>query len=158
MKKRSKKQTVCILVSWFVVAMILAAVIYLSNQPSEESAALSRFFEIRISRFLSIKVSDFTVRKIAHATEYFIMACAVFNALYVTFEKKKTAAAFLICFLYAVSDEIHQYFVPGRACRLFDVGVDSAGAALGILMCMLIIFLKNRKKIDSENHYDKDII
>ena len=30
--------------------------------------------------------------------------------------------------LYAVTDEIHQYFVPGRACRLLDVTVDTCGA------------------------------
>ncbi|MCR4615520.1 MAG: VanZ family protein [Clostridiales bacterium] len=147
MREKSKKQIVCLCVSWFVVALILAAVFYLSSQPADESAALSRFFEIRISRFFSIKLSDFTVRKLAHATEYFILACAVFNALYVTFEKKKPAVTFLICFLYAVSDEFHQYFVPGRACRLFDVGVDSAGAVLGLLVCIAVLIIKTRKRV-----------
>ena len=35
----------------------------------------------------------------------------------------------LICFLYAVSDEIHQSFVPGRACRLLDILIDTSGSA-----------------------------
>lgn len=38
----------------------------------------------------------------------------------------------LIGFLYAVSDEIHQYFVPGRAMQARDVLIDTAGVLLGI--------------------------
>jgi len=32
---------------------------------------------------------------------------------------------------YGVSDELHQLFVPGRACSLFDYAVDSAGGIAG---------------------------
>lgn len=42
----------------------------------------------------------------------------------------------IICFLYALSDEIHQYFVPGRACRVFDVIVDTAGS---VFFCLLYL-------------------
>lgn len=40
----------------------------------------------------------------------------------------------VFCALYACSDELHQYFVPGRSCRFFDVCVDSAGAFCGALV------------------------
>lgn len=43
------------------------------------------------------------------------------------------------CILYAVTDEIHQYFVPGRSCRLFDVGVDSLGILFGALLFLLTV-------------------
>jgi len=39
-----------------------------------------------------------------------------------------------LCFAYAVSDEFHQYFVPGRGPRWGDVMLDSFGAALGIII------------------------
>ena len=39
---------------------------------------------------------------------------------------------------YAITDEIHQYFVPGRFCDWKDVCIDSAGVALGCLICSLI--------------------
>jgi len=146
MGTKTKKQKVIICLSWLIVGLIAAAVFYLSNQRADESAALSQLFEIRIGRLLHIQISDFIVRKFAHATEFFVLACAVFAALYATLEKKKPAITLLVCFLYSVSDEIHQYFIPGRACRLFDVGVDSAGAALGILICMIFLFIKNHKK------------
>lgn len=45
----------------------------------------------------------------------------------------------VFCVLYAVSDELHQYFVPGRACRWFDVGVDTAGILLGTFLFWLTV-------------------
>ena len=43
--------------------------------------------------------------------------------------------------LVSLSDEVHQIFVPGRACRIFDVFVDSCGASFGILIFLLITLL-----------------
>ena len=45
----------------------------------------------------------------------------------------------------AITDEIIQYFVPGRACRISDVGIDTLGCALGILLITLIQTIKNQK-------------
>jgi VanZ family protein len=38
--------------------------------------------------------------------------------------------------LYGVSDEIHQYFVPGRSADILDAAADFIGAALGVLCYM----------------------
>ena len=38
-----------------------------------------------------------------------------------------------IAFLYALSDEAHQHWVPGRTFTLFDIALDSAGIALALL-------------------------
>ena len=46
----------------------------------------------------------------------------------------KYLKAEVFCALYACSDELHQYFVPGRSCRFFDVCVDSTGAFFGALL------------------------
>ena len=54
----------------------------------------------------------------------------------------RLACAWLVAALYAVSDEIHQYFVPERACALMDMGIDSAGAAAGVLIVALILTRK----------------
>jgi len=40
--------------------------------------------------------------------------------------------AFLLSFLYGVTDEVHQLFVPERAFQVFDIFIDGLGAALGI--------------------------
>ncbi|MCP4425990.1 MAG: VanZ family protein, partial [Chloroflexi bacterium] len=43
--------------------------------------------------------------------------------------------AFIITVLYAVSDEFHQTFVPGRGGRLPDVLIDALGGLTALLVC-----------------------
>jgi hypothetical protein len=43
-------------------------------------------------------------------------------------------AAFLIAALFGLSDEVHQFFVPGRLCSLFDAFLDAAGAAFALVL------------------------
>ena len=57
--------------------------------------------------------------------------------------------ALLICVLYAVSDEVHQIFVPGRGAEVKDVLIDSAGASVGVLMYLVISRLR-KKEIPTE--------
>lgn len=59
--------------------------------------------------------------------------------------KKIFLITILICFLYAVSDEIHQYFVPGRACRIFDVTIDTLGSSFFILVYFLYSKIKQNQ-------------
>lgn len=54
----------------------------------------------------------------------------------------------LICFLYAAGDEIHQYFVPGRACRMLDILIDTSGSVFFCFIYSFVMsFLTRRKKI-----------
>lgn len=91
------------------------------------------------------------VRKAAHFTEFLILGtCLCINmrdlrTRRIRAEETSAAsvrgyclAAWLIGTAYAVTDEFHQLFVPGRACSLMDICIDSAGVATGILMyCIL---------------------
>ncbi len=52
----------------------------------------------------------------------------------------------IFCVLYACSDELHQYFVPGRSCKFFDVCVDSSGAFFGALLFWGIFYLGEQKR------------
>ena len=52
-------------------------------------------------------------------------------------EKNRIIISLGIGILYAISDEIHQYFVPGRSCTIKDVYIDSLGIATGI--CFILI-------------------
>ena len=47
---------------------------------------------------------------------------------------------FVIVFstLYAISDELHQLFVPFRTCTLFDVVIDFAGIVFGLILFAII--------------------
>jgi VanZ family protein len=71
---------------------------------------------------------DTVLRKCAHVTEYAILALLLYRAL------GRELPAFLIGFAYAVTDEVHQEFVRGRHASPFDVSMDAAGLALGLLL------------------------
>ena len=73
-------------------------------------------------------VWDTVLRKCAHATEYAILALLLYRAL------GRELPAFLIGFGYAITDEVHQAFVRGRHASPFDVSMDAAGLALGLLL------------------------
>jgi VanZ family protein len=60
--------------------------------------------------------------------------------------KQFIAIGLLLCLAYAVSDEFHQHFVPGRSCSISDFFIDSAGIYLACLIyCARIHFKKYRK-------------
>jgi VanZ family protein len=73
-------------------------------------------------------VWDTVLRKCAHATEYAVLAVLLFRAL------GRELPSFLLGLAYAVSDELHQEFVPGRHASPFDISMDAAGLALGLLL------------------------
>jgi len=77
---------------------------------------------------------------LAHTGEYLVLALLLFPAVRGTWPamgpRRAAAVTWLACALYAVSDEYHQSFVPGRDSSLFDVGFDCLGAALGTALSM----------------------
>jgi VanZ family protein len=78
---------------------------------------------------------DFTIKKSAHVFEYFILGILVYRSLIATTnltKKQAISAAVTWCLVYAVSDEFHQYFTPGRTPKLRDVVIDTVGGSAGV--------------------------
>lgn len=88
------------------------------------------------------------VRKMAHITEYFILAVSVSLPLYVYGVRGMPLvfAAGIFCVAFAGLDEYHQSFVAGRSPSKMDVLIDSIGVALGIAVTRVIGFI-GRKTI-----------
>lgn len=88
------------------------------------------------------------IRKLAHFSEYALFGWTVIYALTGILRKKWVACIFseAFVFIYAMSDELHQYFVPGRYMSPVDVGIDSIGALVGIWMFALFHKDKKRRK------------
>ena len=57
-------------------------------------------------------------------------------------DKRIFVIAFLMSVLYGITDEIHQFFVPGRAMSVGDILVDSAGIFLASALYFLIIIAR----------------
>ena len=92
------------------------------------------------------------VRKTAHFSEYFVLGVFSFLTA-VAYTKRELkwrgAVAFAFCVLYSVSDEWHQYFVVGRACRVTDMLIDSTGSLAAIILLLVITKkIKNSRLIE----------
>ena len=135
-----------IITSWISVLLHLGLIFYFSSRPAIQSKELSgNITEIvvqTVERIAPNRAAELDVRRIhhlirknAHFFSYLVLGILVLNALRRSgvYGFKGIMIAFLICVLYAISDEFHQTFVPGRSGELMDVIIDSVGAASGIL-------------------------
>lgn len=76
---------------------------------------------------------NFLFYKTLHLIEYAILAVCLYIA------KPQHSRVLLLGYLYAVSDEIHQFFTPGRSPKFSDTLVDLLGLYLGLIFIKIII-------------------
>jgi VanZ family protein len=107
----------------------------LSTTPARILAPLAwmgLIFYLSAQQSVGPELPGFT-RVIAHFSVYAVLAALWAVALGPAIGRRAAfAAAAAISFLYAVSDEIHQSYVPGRDSDPFDVLVDCAGIGFAI--------------------------
>ena len=156
------------IISGLAVVGWMAVIFFFSAQPGEASSETSGGIVSQIvtlifpgfdtvpetEQIAIVDVWQTVVRKGAHFSAYALLGALAANAIR-TYDVRK-GGRFLIpvavSALYAVSDEIHQYFVPERSCQFLDVCIDTAGAVFGTAVFALGVFLiarrreKNRKK------------
>ncbi len=72
------------------------------------------------------------LKKGGHAIVYALLALLYRRALQPA--TRSNGLAWLLAALYAITDEAHQHFVPGRHATLTDWLIDGAGAALGLFL------------------------
>ena len=104
---------------------------------------------------------NYPVRKLAHMTEYCLLAICVSLPLYV-YGLRGFALTFLagiLCVAFAASDEFHQTTVANRGPSLKDVGIDSIGVLFGITFVRLFCWIalggntKKRKRRRRRYYY-----
>ena len=74
---------------------------------------------------------DLVLRKLAHAAEYAVLGALLIRAT------GRARLSIVLGTLYALSDELHQTFVPGRLGSPLDVAIDSIGVACGVVLWRL---------------------
>ena len=128
---------------WLFVILWMIIIFYLSHQQVEQSNNLSKELTDVIIKAVekiapekNFKLGNFNhiIRKNAHFFSYLILGVLVAYGLGSNGLRgyRGIGLALLICVLYAISDEAHQLFVPGRGGQVKDVILDSAGAIVGI--------------------------
>ena len=145
----------------FVPAILcMVFIFYMSHQPATVSGDMSATVGMWIGKVLVPQFEtfsldkqmayaehiDFWVRKVAHICEYALLGCLMAHA-FVVYEKRWTDLgsrtwliyAWGISVIYAVTDEVHQNFVPGRACMIRDMFIDSLGAFFGLVFYVCVV-------------------
>lgn len=135
--------------SWLAVFIWMLFIFYLSHQSATESSQLSAGITERILSiiegmvlYINLDLGDFHffIRKAAHFIAYFILGILIMNALSKNdaITLKLFSYALIICIVYAISDEVHQLFIPGRSGEARDVIIDSIGSFVGMSLYVLI--------------------
>lgn len=131
-------------VTWLPVTAFASLIFWFSHQPSfgeahfflnkmesifGEQAFFSRYYEV-------IVALDSVSSGIGHFAEYALLAGLTVWAIsrQWPYYRHLYQMAFVAVALFALSDEFHQYFIPGRYCDWRDVATDWAGAAIAIVV------------------------
>lgn len=147
---------------WFYWAFMLGMMIIifvLSHQPGTVSTKISdhvastlqvesqeKYFYKAVSA--QPLFAGLSLRKYAHLVLYGGLGLSTFL---VTKDgrvsgKKKFWLAMAICFVYSCTDELHQYFIPGRGAKLIDIIIDAIGYSVVIGLGWLVLRIKRRKQ------------
>lgn len=96
-----------------------------------------------------VYVKDFVVKKTVHMIEYAILSILIYRGFinYGLGKNKSLFLSLLFAGLYAVSDEFHQSFTPGREPKVRDVLIDLTGSFVALYV--IVNRLKNMPKLVS---------
>ncbi|WP_226682004.1 VanZ family protein [Sutcliffiella horikoshii] len=143
-------------VSWGLVVGWMALIFFLSSQQGDQSADLSGGITEIVNKIVEQMAPEaefnmdeisFFVRKNAHFFAYMLLAILTLKAVRRSGGHGwwSMGVAFAISVLYAISDEVHQLYVPGRSGQVSDVLLDSMGALAGIAIYALLSRSVSRK-------------
>ena len=150
-----------------LVLIVMTAIFFFSSQRQKQSERLSSpignavwdsgFLESDLfnpiresykqSRQPFMLFAQRLARKSAHVFIFTVLGFLLRICLESWFSGKKhlLLSAFLIGAVYAVSDEVHQLFVPGRTGSVQDILLDCGGIILGVLIAAGIIRLLSKR-------------
>ncbi|MEH7546499.1 MULTISPECIES: VanZ family protein [Bacillaceae] len=136
---------------WILAAILWMAVIFTFTQVpystgSSTSSALEKLFAaLHINLDPSaIDFLNFIVRKATHITVFGILAFLFFKSLEIY--RFAYVLSWILTVIYAMTDEYHQSFMPGRTASIKDVFLfDSVGAFLFLLLTFLIVRKSKQK-------------
>ena len=144
------------IISITLVILWMILVFWFSSQIGDDSQVTSGNTIRKIITFINndidkLKLEEIVellqpiVRKLAHFTLYTLGGILIFN-LFNSFKLKnreKIGYSLLVGALYAITDEIHQLFVPGRSGMIKDVFIDTLGIITGVIVCIIIFRIVN---------------
>jgi len=145
--------------AWMVMTVAWAATIFSLSREAYSAATSANFLFMDLNWLrISILPQDLALlnellRKSAHLAEYAVLAVLLYNFLKPAqnpfWSPKAATWALVVSGCYSMSDELHQYFVPGRNASLADCLIDTAGALLGLWVLSKVMAGVRRKPTGS---------
>ncbi|HPF19786.1 MAG TPA: VanZ family protein [Syntrophomonas sp.] len=139
---------------WLPVLIWTGSLFFFSSQTADESTRLSGEMIRTLLVFIRPEFLQMTaaqqaqwvaslqhlVRNAAHFGSYFVLAmlCMIALRQYPWRLARQAALTLLLCMGYALTDELHQLFVAGRAFEMVDLGLDLGGTLLGLAVMLVI--------------------
>lgn len=150
-------------ISGVPVVIIMAMIFFFSSKPAvisqESSLSITRAVVNVYEKITNVAIEtadrmqllsslDHVVRKTAHFLEYAALAASlVLNfTIWKVDLRRNLGLSVLITTAYAITDEFHQTFIPGRSGQVSDVLLDSCGGITGALLFILLITIFMKKK------------
>ena len=96
-------------------------------------------------RFAQADTLDFGVRKAGHMFIFGVLAVLIWRALGSLPARRVMAWSWVLTIAYAASDEFHQSFTRGRHASPVDVGIDSMGALLALVLLAAWLRVRSRR-------------
>lgn len=140
-------------VSWALVALWAAFIFFMSahtgsdlNEGDDLIAHIKQWLNAVQLRYFGPGVD--LASSIAHFCEFTVFGVLLAQALGRHMAGRwgvVVLVAVAMASAYAVTDEVHQIFVPGRVCDIADWVVDTAGALLGAAVCVLVLRVRGMR-------------
>lgn len=141
---------------------VMVGIFYFSSQTAIESSGLSSNITEKILSIMQdlfyiqqdttigsvfFHIIEIIIRKAAHITEYAILSITIAYALYAYGRRRWKLILWseVVSIIYAITDEFHQLFIPGRSGQITDVFIDGCGAFIGCFIFIIISNLITRK-------------
>ena len=136
------KSKVLLIVGIAINALIWVNSLLPGYLSSSQSGLIVNLIYPIFENFISLNTFSVIIRKLAHFTQFMILAI-VFVNYYKSINKNKFYLITLIHgLMVAIIDESIQLFVPGRSGLITDVLIDFSGVITGLLIVYIITIIK----------------
>ncbi len=135
------------IIKWFFLIIWMTVIFAFSHQANSGSITHNIIADILPLNQHTIEIINIIIRKLAHLTEYFILAIAIHSLLkeYLTNIKTITILSLIFCIIYATTDEYHQSFITNRTSSPKDVLIDTIGSLTYLTMATIYHIQKSKK-------------
>ena len=173
MSKKTALRISLAIVLWIITVAWGVFIFSMSAEPAEKSENTSGrvvefvaetvvpdYEELSEEEKTEIKESfSVPIRKLAHFSEFAVLGALVMISVKVTLDKKLLLRFYMLIsaaagLVYAITDELHQSFIPGRAPAVKDVLIDFSGICAGVLAVTVLIYIIEKRFM--RKAYNKD--